>query len=73
MFDYKQFELVDKTDEDLKLDEETKYLKLTALPRWLNSKNYFNEAAKLINDIRDDTNNVKPDCGDKMFVKIWKN
>ena len=62
--------MVDKTDEELKLDDETKYLKLTALPRWLNSKNDFNEAAKLINDIRDDTNNVKSDSGDKMFVKI---
>ena len=37
-FDCKQFELVDKTDKELKLDEETKDLKLTALPKWLSSK-----------------------------------
>ena len=64
-FDHKQFELVNKTDEQLKQDEETKDLKLTALPKWLSSKNDFNEVAKLINDIRDDRNNVKPCSGDK--------
>ena len=37
-FDCKQFELVDKTDKELKLDEETKDLKLTALLKWLSSK-----------------------------------
>ena len=31
----------------------------------MSSKNYFNEAAKLINDIRDDTKNVKPGSGNK--------
>ena len=31
----------------------------------MSSKNDFNEAAKLINDIRDDTKNVKPGSGDK--------
>ena len=56
--------MVDKTDQELKeqtdeLDEETKDLKLTALSKWLSSKGDFNEAAKLINDIRADTNNVK--------------
>ena len=56
--------MVDKTDQELKeqtdeLDEETKDLKLTALSKWLSSKDDFNEAAKLINDIRADTNNVK--------------
>ena len=64
-FDYKQFKLVDKTDEELKMDEETKDLKLTALPKWLSFKNDFNGGAKLINDIRDDRNNVKPGYGDK--------
>ena len=64
-FDYKQFKLVDKTDEELKMDEETKDLKLTALPKWLSLKNDFNGGAKLINDIRDDRNNVKPGYGDK--------
>ena len=34
-------------------------LKLNALSKWLSSKDDFNEAAKLINDIRADTNNVK--------------
>ena len=47
------------------MDEETKDLRLTALRKWLSSKNDFNEVAKLINDIRDDTNNVKPGSGDK--------
>ena len=65
MFDYKQFKLGDKTDEELKLDEETKDLKLTALPKWLSSKNDFNEAAKLINDNRSRTNKVKPGSGNK--------
>ena len=56
--------MVDKTDQELKeqtdeLDEETKDLKLNALSKWLSSKDDFNEAAKLINDIRADTNNVK--------------
>ena len=56
--------MVDKTDQELKeqtdeLDEETKDLKLTALSKWLSSKDDFNEAEKLINDIRADTNNVK--------------
>ena len=31
----------------------------------MSSKNDFNEATKLINNIRDDTNNVKPGSGDK--------
>ena len=66
-FDYKQFELVDKTHEELKVDEETKDSKLTALPKWLSSKNDFNKAAELINDIRDDTNIAKPGSGNKRF------
>ena len=37
-FDHNQFKLIDKTDKELKLDEETKDLKLTALPKWLSSK-----------------------------------
>ena len=57
--------MVDKKDEEWKLDQETKDLKLTALTKWLSSKNDFNEATKLINNIRDDTNNVKPGSGDK--------
>ena len=47
------------------MDEETKELKLRALPKWLISKNDFKEAAKLINDIRADTNNLKPSSDDK--------
>ena len=66
-FDYKQFELVDKTHEELKVDEETKDSKLTASPKWLSSKNDFNKAAELINDITDDTNNAKPGSGNKRF------
>ena len=55
-FDYTEFELVDKTCEESKL---------TALPKWLSSKNNFNEAIKLIEDIRADRNNVKSSSGDK--------
>ena len=69
-FDHRQFELVDKTDE---LDEETKDLKLIALPEWLSSKNDFNEATKLINNIRADTNNVKPSSGDKKVFNDLEN
>ena len=36
-------------------------LKLTTLPEWLSSRNDFNEAAKLINDFRDDANNCNDD------------
>ena len=55
-FDYTEFELVDKTCEESKL---------TALPKWLSSKNNFNEEIKLIEDIRADRNNVKSSSGDK--------
>ena len=34
----------------------------------MSSKNDFNEAKRLINDIRADTNNVKPSCNNKIFV-----
>ena len=53
-FDYKQFELADKKSEESKL---------TALSKWLGSKNDFNKAIKLIEDIRADTNNVKSSSG----------
>ena len=70
--------MVDKTDQELKeqtdeLDEETKDLKLTALSKWLSSKDDFNEVAKLINDIRADTNNVKKVLVIKKFLMIWTN
>ena len=70
--------MVDKTDQELKeqtdeLDEETKDLKLTSLSKWLSSKDDFNEAAKLINDIRADTNNVKKVLVIKKFLMIWTN
>ena len=64
---YKQFEIFDKTDKKLTLDGETKKdeeSKLTALPKWLHSKNDFNKAIKLTEDIRADTNNVKSSSGD---------
>ena len=64
-FDHNHFKLVDKRDKELKLDEETKDLKLTTLPKWVSSKNDFNEATKLINDIRADTNNAKTSLGYK--------
>ena len=68
-FEDNQFKLIDKTDKDLKLDEETKDLKLTPLPKFLSSKIDFNEATKLINDIRPDTNNAKTSLGDKKVFK----
>ena len=68
-FEDNQFKLIDKTDKELKLDEETKDLKLTALPKFLSSKNDFNEATKLINDIRADTNNAKTSLGHKKVFK----
>ena len=72
-FDYRQFEVSDKTDKKSKLDGETKNdeePKLTALPKWLHSKNDFKKAIKLIEDIRADTNNVKSSSGDK---KVFNN
>ena len=67
-FDYKQFEIDDKISKESRLDEKTKELKLTELPKWLRSKNDFNEARKLINDIGADTNKVKSSSGDeKVF------
>ena len=55
-FDYEQFKLGYKKSEESKL---------TALPKWLSSKNDFNEAIKLNEDIRADTNNVKLSSGNK--------
>ena len=72
-FGYKQFKFVDRTDEELKLDEETKELKLTALPKWLSSKNDFDEPVKLIKDVRDDTSNEKPGSGDKKVFDDLEN
>ena len=48
-------------DEETKKDEESK---LTELPKQLHSKNDFNRAIRLIEDIRADTNNVKSSSGD---------
>ena len=56
-FDNKQFKLGDKKDKESKL---------IALPKWLSSKNDFNVAIKLIEDIRANTNNVKSSSGDKI-------
>ena len=44
-----------------------KQKELIALPEWLSSKNDFNEAKRLINDIRADTNNVKPSSNNNFF------
>ena len=42
--------------------------KLIELPEWLKSRNDFNEARKLINDITADTNRVRSSSGDeKVF------
>ena len=72
-FDYKQFELFNKTDKKLTLDGETKKdeeSKLTEFPKRLHSKNDFKRAKKLTEDIRADTNNVKSSSGDK---KVFNN
>ena len=67
-FDYKQFELAEEINKESKLDEKTKELKLTELPKLLGFKTDFNEARKLINNIRADTNKVKSSSGDeKVF------
>ena len=58
-FNYKQFEIDDMINKESKLTE---------LPEWLKSKNDFNEARKLINDIRAGTNRVRSSSGDeKVF------
>ena len=45
-----------------------KELELTELPEWLSSRNDFNEARKLINNIRAHTNKVESSSGDeKVF------
>ena len=47
---------------------EKQELKLTELPEWLSSKNDFNEARKMINSIRADTNKVKSrSSNEKVF------
>ena len=40
------------------------------LPEWLKSKNDFNEAKKLVGDIRIDMSNVKVGYKDKKFLMI---
>ena len=37
------------------------------MPKWLNSKNDFNKAIKLIEDVRANTNNVKSSSANKKF------
>ena len=72
-FGYRKFKLFNKTDKKSKLDGETRKdeePKLTALPKWLRSKNDLKEEIKLIEDIRADTNNVKSSSGDK---KVFNN
>ena len=44
-------------------------LKLTELPESLSSKNDFNEARKLINNTRTDTNKVKSSSGNEKAFK----
>ena len=60
-FDYTKFKLGNKIDQESKL---------TALPKCLISKNDFNEAIKLIEDIRADTYNIKWSSGKK---KVFNN
>ena len=66
-------ELLDKTDKKLTPNGETKKdeeSKLTALPKWLHSKNDIKKAIKLNEDTWADTNNVKSSSGDK---KVFNN
>ena len=75
-FDYKQFKLIDETDKKSKLDRETKKYeepKLTALPKWLHSKNDFKKVIKLIEDIRADTIMLNHALAIKKFLIIWIN
>ena len=68
--DFKRFELFDKTNNELTLDGKAKKdqeSKLTALPKWLHSKNDFKEPIKLTEDIRADTNDVKSTGDKKVF------
>ena len=59
---------LNQTTKYTKLDEKRKELKLIELPKWLSSRNDFNKARKLINNIRADTNRVKSSSGDeKVF------
>ena len=70
---HRQFEFFDKTDKMSKLDKEgnkDEESKLTALPKWLRSKNDFKEEIKLIEDIKADVNNVKSSSGNK---KVFNN
>ena len=62
--DYRQFELWDKKDEQPKV---------TTLLQWLGSKNDFNKAIKLVEDMRDNTNNFESSFGDKFFFNNWRN
>ena len=52
----------------MKTKWKTKELKLTELPKWLRSKNDFNEVGKLINNIRADTNKVKSNSGNEKVL-----
>ena len=65
--------MFNKTDKKLTPDGETKKdeeSKLTALPKWLHSKNDIKKAIKLNEDTWADTNNVKSSSGDK---KVFNN
>ena len=57
------------------MEKQKKYeeSKQIALPKWLHPKNDFKEAIKLAEDIRADTNNVKPSSGNKKFLITWTN
>ena len=70
---YKRFELDDMIRKESKPDEKTKELKSTELPKWLKSKNDFNKARKLINNIKADTNRVRSSSGgEKVFNDLNK-
>ena len=59
----------DKKQFKINSDENNK-LELAKLPKWLKSRNDFNERRKLINNIRANTNNVK---GSSNYKKLFNN
>ena len=73
------FDSYEETYDEGDLNEEEynlKWFKITGmgdnkLPEWLKSKNDFNEAKKLVGDIRFDMSNVKVGYKVKKFLMIW--
>ena len=61
-FNYKQFEIEDKINKESKLDEKTKELKLTKLPKWVKvSKKRFNEILSTITEAKNNGLKINAD------------